>query len=407
MLKISLPRLKHDLEGLARFGGTPEGGVTRPAWSPAHEGARAWLLAQMKDAGLATHVDPAGNIFGSLGNGALAVLVGSHIDSVPDGGRFDGALGVLAALECARTIREAGVTLKRQLTVAAWSDEEGRYHSLFGSKAFTGKLEAAKIPQMRASDGERLVDAMARVGFNALDAPKAAAELGSVAAYVELHIEQGPHLEAKRIPIGVVEGIVGIRRNRLVFQGESDHAGTTPMARRKDAFLAAAEYALRARELVVKKGSGRSVTNFGVVEVKPGVTNIVPALATLVHEIRELEPKVLARLDRECAALAKQIAKRRGLSVSIERTSRNEPARLAPEVQRAIEGAANTLKLRTMRMQSGAGHDAQNLARVTRAGMIFIPSKGGKSHRPDEASDLPAIERGANVLLHTLLTLVT
>ena len=407
MLRISLSRLRQDLEALSRFGRTPEGGVTRPAWSPAHEEARAWLLAQMKEAGLATRVDPAGNTFGSLGDGAPAVLTGSHIDSVPDGGKLDGALGVLVGLECLRTIREAGLALKRPLTVVAWSDEEGRYASLFGSKAFTGKLEAAKIPHMQASDGERLADAMARAGFNALEAPKAAVDPRSVAAYVELHIEQGPHLEAKGIPIGVVEGIVGIRRNRVVFQGEPDHAGTTPMARRKDAFLAAAEYALKARELVVKGGSGKSVTNFGVVEVKPGVTNIVPAQASLLQEIRELEPKVLGRLDRECAALAKRIARRRGISVTVERISLNKPARLAPEVQRSIEIAAAKLKLRTLRMSSGAGHDAQNLATVTRAGMLFIPSKEGKSHRPDEASDPRAIERGANVLLHTLLALVT
>ncbi len=379
--------------------------MTRPAWSPAHEEARAWLLAEMKEAGLETRVDPAGNTFGSLGDGAPAILTGSHIDSVPNGGRLDGALGVLAALECVRTIRESSLPLKRPLTVVAWSDEEGRYSSLFGSKAFTGKLEAAKIPAMQAPDGERLVEAMARAGFNALEAPKAAADAGSVAGYVELHIEQGPHLEAKGIPIGVVEGIVGIRRNRVVFVGEPDHAGTTPMARRKDAFLAAAEYALKAREFVVKDGSGRSVTNFGVVEVKPGVTNIVPSRASLMHEIRELDPRVLGRLDRECASLAKRIAKRRGISVTIERVSLNEPARLAPEVQRAIEAAAAKCKLRTLRMPSGAGHDAQNLATVTRAGMIFIPSKGGRSHRPDEASDWRAIERGANVLLHTLLTL--
>jgi len=407
MLRISLSRLRQDLEALARFGRTPEGGVTRPAWSPAHEEARAWLLAQMKEAGLATRVDPAGNTFGSLGDGAPAVLTGSHIDSVPDGGRLDGALGVLAGLACIRTIREAGLALKRPLTVVAWSDEEGRYASLFGSRAFTGKLDARKIPEMRAADGERLVDAMARAGFNAFEAPKAAVDPRSVAAYIELHIEQGPHLEARGIPIGVVEGIVGIRRNWIVFRGEPDHAGTTPMARRKDAFLAAAEYALKARELVVKGGSGRSVTNFGVVEVKPGVTNIVPARASLLQEMRELDPKVLDRLDRECAALAARVAKRRGLRVNVERISRNEPARLAPEVQRSIEIAAARFKLRTLRMPSGAGHDAQNLARITKAGMIFIPSKGGKSHRPDEASDPRAIERGANVLLHTLLALVT
>jgi N-carbamoyl-L-amino-acid hydrolase len=361
----------------------------------------------MKEAGLETRIDAAGNTFGSLGDGTPAVLTGSHIDSVPNGGRLDGALGVLAALECSRTIREAGLPLKRQLTVVAWSDEEGRYQSLFGSRAFTGKLKAARIPAIKAPDGERLVEAMARAGFNALEAPKAAADPDSVSAYVELHIEQGPHLEAKGIPIGVVEGIVGISRNRIVFVGEPDHAGTTPMARRKDAFLAAAEYALMARELVVKDGGGRSVTNFGVVEVKPGVTNIVPSRATLIHEIRELEPKILGRLGRECAALAKRIAKRRGIGVTIERISLNEPARLAPEVQGAVEKAAAKLKLRTLRMPSGAGHDAQNLATVTKAGMIFIPSRGGKSHRPDEASDWRAIERGANVLLHALLTLAT
>jgi N-carbamoyl-L-amino-acid hydrolase len=179
------------------------------------------------------------------------------------------------------------------------------------------------------------------------------------------------------------------------------------MARRKDAFLAAAEYALKAREFVVKKGSGRSVTNFGVVEVKPGVTNIVPSRAALIHEIRELDPRILARLDRECAALARRVARRRGIGVKIERISRNDPARLHPEVQRAIEAAAAGLKLRTLKMPSGAGHDAQNLATVTKAGMIFIPSKGGRSHRPDESSDPRAIERGANVLLHTLLALAS
>ncbi len=407
MVKISLPRLRQDLTTLARFGATREGGVTRPAWSPVHEEARHWLLGRMKEAGLGTHVDSAGNTFGRLGDGAPTVLTGSHIDSVPDGGTLDGALGVLAGLECLRTIRDAGVSLKRPLTLVAWTDEEGRYGSLFGSTAFAGKLDPAKIPQMQAPDGERLVDAMARAGFNALDAPRAAADPGSVAAYVELHIEQGPHLEAKGITVGVVEGIVGIRRNRIVFQGEPDHAGTTPMARRKDAFLCAAEYALQAREHVVKRGSGTSVTNFGVVEVRPGVANIVPARAALLQEVRELDPRILTRLDRECAALAKRIATRRGIRVRVERLSRTEPARLAPEVQRVIESAAAGVRLRTLRMPSAAGHDAQNLATITRAGMIFIPSKGGKSHRPDERSDWRAIERGANVLLHTLLKLAS
>ena len=345
MLAISPPRLRADIEALARFGRTASGGVTRPAWSPPHEEARAWLVERMQEARLTTWVDPAGNTFGSLtgvAGGAptpgaegplrLGVLTGSHIDSVPDGGILDGALGVLAGLECLRTLREARPQLARPLTLAAWSDEEGRYGSLFGSKAFTGKLDPARLPSLAAPDGERLVDAMARAGFNALEAPKAARDPRTLAAYVELHIEQGPRLEALGIPIGIVTGIVGIRRNRIVFVGEPDHAGTTPMERRKDSFLAAADYALKAREIVVKRGSGRSVTNFGVVEVKPGVPNIVPARTSLLQELRELDAAVLERLEKRCTSLARRIAGRRGLTVELLPISRNEPAQCAPRV---------------------------------------------------------------------------
>ena len=410
MPTISLSRLRQDIESLARFGRTPTGGVTRPAWSPPHEEARAWLLGRMREAGLATWVDPAGNIFGSTGSSErrdLGVLTGSHIDSVPEGGILDGALGVLAGLECLRTIREAGTPLSRPLTLAAWSDEEGRYGSLFGSKAFTGRLNPGELPKMAAPDGERLIDAMARAGFNALDAPKAACDPKALTAYVELHIEQGPHLETHGIPIGIVTGIVGIRRNRVIFVGEPDHAGTTPMERRKDSFLAAAEYALKARDLVVRRGSGRSVTNFGVVEVKPGVPNIVPALSSLLQEMRELDEAILDRLERRSLSLARRIARRRGLELDVVPISRNAPAQCAPRIQAAIEAASRALGLTFERVPSGAGHDAQNLASVTEAGMIFIPSKGGRSHRPDEASDWEDIERGANVLLHTLLTLAS
>ncbi len=405
-IAISLPRLKSHIESLSRFGKNPDGrGITRSCWGPAHEEARAWLLGKMKEAGLETWVDPAGNTFGRLGGGGPAVMTGSHIDTVPEGGPLDGALGVLAGLECLQAIKQAGRATRLPLTLAAWSDEEGRYGSLFGSRAFTGKLDPATIPRLAAADGERLVDAMARAGFNALDAPKAKCDPKALSAYVELHIEQGPHLEAARIPIGLVEGIVGIRRYRLTFIGEPDHAGTTPMAWRKDAFLGAAEYALKGREHVVKKGSGRSVTNFGRIDLSPGVSNIVPARAVMLQEIRELDAKILTRLERECLALARAVARRRGLRVAAEPLSRNQPARCAPRVMEAVAGACDTLKLKYKRMASGAGHDAQNLASVTPAGMLFIPSKGGRSHRPDEESDWKAIERGANALLHTLLRL--
>jgi N-carbamoyl-L-amino-acid hydrolase len=411
---ISLPRLKSHIETLSTYGRNPEGrGITRSCWSVPHEQARTWLLGRMREAGLDTRVDAAGNTFGRLAGaaggsqhgGGAAVLTGSHIDTVPEGGPLDGALGVLAGLECLQTIKQAGLTPRRPLAVVAWSDEEGRYGSLFGSRAFTGRLDPAQIPTLAAVDGERLVDAMARAGYDAGRVAEARCDPRTLHAYVELHIEQGPHLEAARLPIGLVEGIVGIRRNRLTFIGEPDHAGTTPMAWRKDAFLAACEYALKAREHIVRKGGGRSVTNFGRVELAPGVSNIVPARAVLLQEMRELEPRILARLDRECAALARTIARRRGVRVTVEVLSRTEPARCAPRVMDAVQAACEMLRLRYKRMPSGAGHDAQNLAGVTAAGMLFIPSRGGRSHRPDEMSDWKAIERGANVLLHTLLRL--
>ena len=359
----------------------------------------------MRAGGLATSVDPAGNTFGTLGRGAPAVLTGSHIDTVPSGGPLDGALGVLAGLECLETVRAAGAETRLPLAVVAWSDEEGRYATLFGSRAYAGKLDPKQISSMRAVDGDRLVDAMARAGFDASRALRARGRPGDLAAYVELHIEQGPHLEAARVPIGVVEGIVGIRRRRVVFLGQADHAGTTPMDRRRDAFLAACEYALAARELVVTRGSGRSVTNFGRIELSPGVSNIVPARADLLQEMREIDARVLARLDRECQALARAVARRRTLKVSIERIAETAPATCAPRVRRAVIEACRDLRLRFREMPSAAGHDAQNLATVTDAGMIFIPSRGGRSHRPDEWSDWKAIERGANVLLLTLLRL--
>ncbi|HKZ07031.1 MAG TPA: Zn-dependent hydrolase [Methylomirabilota bacterium] len=405
-LAISLPRLRAHIEALAQFGKNPNGrGITRSCWSPAHEEARAWLLARMKEAGLTTWVDEAGNTFGKLGEGGPTVMTGSHIDTVPEGGSLDGALGVLAGLECLHTLRDAGKRTRRPLTMVAWSDEEGRYAGLFGSRAFTGKIEARQIPHFRAADGERLVDAMSRAGFDPMEAPKAKCDPRTLAAYVELHIEQGPHLEAARIPIGSVEGIVGNRRAWVTFIGQADHAGTTPMAWRKDAFLGAAEYALAARELVVKRGGGKSVTNFGRIEVAPGVSNIVPARATLLHEMRSLDARILDRLDAQCRALARAVARRRGLRVKVETISQSPPVRCSKRVMQAVEAACDGLGLKYRRMPSGAGHDAQNLASVTDSGMLFIPSRGGRSHRPDETSDWKAIERGGNVLLHTLLEL--
>ena len=234
---------------------------------------------------------------------------------------------------------------------------------------------------------------------------EATAPFGAFASYVELHIEQGPRLEESGIDIGVVQAIVGVRRSRIVFHGQADHAGTTPMERRRDAFLGAADYALKAREHVVSRGSKVSVTNIGVVYVHPGASNIVPGRADLMHEMRDPDPAVLERLWRECRDIAEAVAKARELRVEIRPMSATVPAPCAPSVQAMIETVCTAQGLSVQRMYSAAGHDAQNLTTVSEAGMIFIPSVGGKSHRTDETSDPRAIERGTNVLLHTLLGL--
>ena len=410
MISISLPRLTSRINTLARFGALPGGGVTRMCWSPSHEEARAWLLGEMRAAGLETWVDPAGNVFGATGIRAIrpetpVVLTGSHIDTVPEGGILDGALGVLAGLECLHAIQDTRTPHAKPLVVAAWSDEEGRYGSLFGSRAFCGMLDGANLDEMAAVDGARLVDAMAGAGFDAHRAPEARVPAGAVAAYLELHIEQGARLEEAGIPIGIVEQIVGVRRSRVIFLGQADHAGTTPMERRRDAFLAAADYSLRARELVVERGGGRSVTNIGVVSVHPGVSNIVPGRAELVHEMRSPDTDTLERLAQACEALAREIGERRSIGVEVRRMSATTAVTCSGKVQAAVEAACKELGLGWKTLYSAAGHDAQNLALITDSGMLFIPSQGGKSHRVDETSDAAAIERGANVLLHTLLTL--
>jgi N-carbamoyl-L-amino-acid hydrolase len=404
-LRIDLGRLRRDIDALAAIGRDPTGGISRPAWSPAHEEARAWLVDQLRAAGLDARVDPAGNVFGRIGEGTPVVLTGSHIDTVPRGGPLDGALGVLAGLECLRTVAASGVRPSRALEVAAFTDEEGRFYGFFGSRALTGSLDRTLAERLTDPHGLELPEAMRRAGFDLARAPEARRDPREIVAYVELHIEQGPWLEAEAVPIGIVEGIVGIRRFRLTFVGQPDHAGTTPMDRRRDAFLTAAEYATKSRELVVRGGQGRAVTTIGVVDVRPGVPNIVPERAALLQELRDSDPALLERLAAGTLQAARRVARRRGLVLEVAHLMRAEPVRMAPRIQAAIEVAAAGLGLPTRRMPSGAGHDAQILAAVTDAGMIFVPSQGGRSHRPDEWTDWPAIERGANVLLGTLLSL--
>jgi N-carbamoyl-L-amino-acid hydrolase len=405
MLRINFARLKQDLEELGSIGRTPQGGVSRPSFSDADMQARRWLTDRITAAGMEARVDAAGNIFGRWQTGSPVVLAGSHIDSVPNGGRFDGALGVLAGLECLRRIKEEGIRLRHPLELVAFTDEEGAFGGFFGSYAFMGVLKAEDIPKARDSTGLRIADAMGRQGLDAMRAPTARRDPGQIRAYVELHIEQGPVLEARQTPIGVVDAIVGIHRYGITFRGRADHAGPTPMRDRKDALLGASDLALKGRDLAITAGSPASRITVGIVQLKPGVANIVPAEAYLTYEIREQSAELLRLLAEKSQGLAADIARAWGLEVSIETILQIDPVPLAEEVKAAIAAAAGEVGLPHLRLPAMAGHDAQVVGRVAPAGMIFVPSQDGRSHSPLEFTADEDVERGANVLLLTLLKL--
>ena len=404
-MRINLERLKHDLAELGAIGRTSEGGVSRSSWSEADMEARRWLLDRISASGMQARVDPAGNIGGRWESGTPVILVGSHIDSVPGGGIFDGALGVVAGLECLRRIKEENVQLGSPLELVAFTDEEGAFGGFFGSYAFTGLLKAEEIPRIRDSKGLRIVDAMARHGMDALQAVAARRDPRDIKAYVELHIEQGPVLESGRIPIGIVDVIVGIRRYGMTFRGRADHAGTTPMKDRRNALLGAADLVLKGHNLILTEGTSASRVTVGVLQVNPGVGNIVPAEAYLTYELREQSGEILRNLSEKSHALAREIASAWGLELSVETILEIDPVPMAEKVKAAIAASATGLGCEYLSLPAMAGHDAQVIGRVAKAGMIFVPSRDGRSHSPLEFTADEDLERGANVLLLTLLKL--
>ena len=403
--RVNFPRLKADLEALGRIGRAPGGGITRPSFSDADMEARRWFQGRLREAGLEPRLDGAGNITARSGDGGgPAVFLGSHLDSVPNGGMFDGALGTLAALEALRVVRERGLRLKRPLELVAFTDEEGAFGGFFGSYAFTGALTPEMVRAQQDVRGLRLADAMARHGLDAMRAPAARRDPAGIHAYLELHIEQGPVLERLRLPIGIVETICGIRRWAVTMRGRADHAGTTPMDARKDALVAAADLVVRAHRLGLEAAPhGRATV--GVLRADPGVANIVPERAELILELREQDPAALEALAARGAELAAAAARAWGLEVEIAPLLRIDPVPMAPAVQAAIAGAAQALGLKAHRMPAGAGHDAQVVGRVARAGMVFVACRDGRSHSPLEHADDAACENGANVLLHAALAL--
>jgi N-carbamoyl-L-amino-acid hydrolase len=406
---VSGERLRADLELVSRFGATGQpGGVSRTSFSAADRQVREWLAGQAGRWGLAMRTDGIGNMFLRLpgGGDGPPVWAGSHLDSVPDGGAFDGALGSLAALEVARRLVEERVPLRRPVEAVVFADEEGNYHHLLGSTGLVRDYPAGELAALRGRDGDRLVDALAGMGWDPRAATATAIAPGSVHAYLELHIEQGPVLESSGGQVGVVTGIVGLGGGELVFTGRQDHAGTTPMPLRRDPLRGAAELLTRLPELAAAV-SRQAVATCGIVTVEPGATNVVPAVCRLRLDFRDPDRDRLLALEAAIVTAAGAAAERHRLEVAYHRESITDPVRLAERMQRLVESAATGLGLTTLRMPSGAGHDAQNLAQLAPTGMIFVPSVAGRSHSPAELTTGDDVENGANVLLAAVLELAT
>jgi N-carbamoyl-L-amino-acid hydrolase len=400
-------RLWDTLQKLAEFGKNPEGGVSRVGFTDADLAGRVYVMGLMRDAGLEIRVDPAGNIFGRrTGTENLPVLLfGSHIDSVPHGGNFDGDVGSLGAIEVIRTLGEQKVKTRHPLEVVVWTNEEGgRYYAgLFGSSAAAGLLPA-DIAGRSDEAGQKLSDWLAKMGGDASQIAAARITPGSVAGYVELHIEQGAVLDESKVPIGIVQGIVGINQRTCTATGFANHAGTTPMDRRKDALAAASRAVLAVRE-EVRAEPGAQVGTVGWIKAEPGAANVIPGRVTFPVELRDLDA---AKLDRIAARILQRfetIGREENVNISCANPDQHAPALTSPSFREAIRASAKEAGLVTREMPSGAGHDAQNVARFAPMGMIFVPSRGGISHSPLEYSSPEQVANGAEVLYRTILRL--
>jgi hydantoinase/carbamoylase family amidase len=406
LLTINSKRFLGDFDALARIGSTGDGGVHRPTFSEAHLRARAWFRDRIKVAGLQLQVDGAGNhsaVLRCAPKSAPTFLLGSHLDSVPYGGRFDGALGVVAALEVLRVIQEAGLVLRFNLEAIDFTDEEGSFSGLLGSSAAAGTLSQNELNNPRGGR-EALLAGLARAGLTEEGLLTAGRDPAQVAGYLELHIEQGSRLEQAGTDIGIVSGIVGLVSNSLTFHGRADHAGTISMADRCDAAQGACSFTLAARQLVMEAFPG-CVVNTGALQLLPGAYNIVPGTALLSLEFRAPEPGRLSDLEQALLELARQEAARFDLEIQIEPKGKHLPTPMSPLMQEAFRRSAEKLGYKFMDMVSGAGHDAQALAGLCPVGMIFVPSVGGASHSPRELTGWEDCVKGANTLLQTVLTL--
>jgi len=403
-VRVNGARLSDHLRALAEFGKNPQGGVSRLAYSEADRRGREYVFGLMQQAKLEVSIDAAGNIIGrragSGDNRLKPLLFGSHVDSVPEGGNYDGDVGSLGAIEVAQTLAENHLTTRHPLEVVIFQNEEG---GLIGSRAMNGELTEKELDLVSRS-GKTIREGIRVLGGDPAKLSSVKRDKGSIAAYLELHIEQGGILEAEKLDIGVVEGIVGINWWDVTIEGFANHAGTTPMNNRHDALLAGAKF-IEAVNRIVTSIPGRQVGTVGRISALPGAPNVIPGKVVLSLELRDLDAAKIQMLYQKIRTETDQIAKLSKTTFDFKEINVNIPAPTDPRIRSLIDQSARELGLSTKQMPSGAGHDAQDMARLAPVGMIFIPSVGGISHSPKEFSRPRDITNGANVLLHALLKL--
>ena len=407
-VRISSTRLHKSIDELSRVGRQPGGGITRRTFSEADIQAREYVTSLMRDAELDVEVDEFANITGrtrGFSHEDPAVLCGSHIDTVPNGGPLDGAYGVLAGIEAIRTIHEQELTIKKPLAIVVFTEEEGaRFHPFLGSAGFTGTLNRDTAYALKDEAGVTFHAAMSESEVSQIRLVRRPENPFPVNAYVELHIEQGPVLETERVPIGVVDVVVGNGDLVVEVEGSAAHAGTTPMSTRRDALIGASKMILGIHGIAQRAGSS-SVATVGSLTISPNASNVVPGKVVFTVDFRDPTLNGMNFLQCEIASLAKKVGMQEDLKVSVTLRDITKPAKMSTRVMHTIEAAANSLGLSHKRMHSGAGHDCQNMSQVTETGMIFVPSHEGLSHVPTEFTAPQHLEAGANVLLETLLRL--
>ncbi|MEK6278988.1 MAG: M20 family metallo-hydrolase [Acidobacteriota bacterium] len=396
-------RILDRLRAMAEIGRSPQGGINRIAYSSADLQGRDHVMDLMRDAGLEIRIDAAGNIVGRREgwDAKLPVLLtGSHIDSVPEAGIYDGTVGVISAIEVAQVLAERKLLTRHPLEVIVFQNEE---EGLFGSRAICGDLSDSDL-DLPSQSGKTIREGIEYIGGKPDQLEMARRYPGEIAAYLEYHIEQGPALESDCIDIGIVEGIVGVSRWEVTIEGFSNHAGTTPMNGRKDALIVAAGF-IEAVNRIIMNTAGLQVGTVGRIRALPGAPNVIPGKVILSLDVRDLESNKIEHLYQEISDEGKQLAMAVGASITFKQTSVQFPALTEPQVRQCIFDAAVELGVTSKVVRSGAGHDAQAIARIAPMGMIFIPSVGGISHTPMEYSRPTDIINGANVNLRTLLKL--